>query len=24
VRCWRQALPRRADELSLTLLGVLD
>ena len=24
VRCWRQALPRRADELSLTLLGVID
>jgi hypothetical protein len=24
VRCWRQSLPRRADELSLTLLGVLD
>ena len=23
VRCWRQALPRRADELTLTLLGVL-
>ena len=24
VRCWRQSLPRRVDELSLTLLGVLD
>jgi hypothetical protein len=24
VRCWRQALPRRVDDLSLTLLGVLD